>query len=294
MRKLILVFFTLALAACGGPKGGGSTIRIGSKAFTEQFILGELMAQMIEARTDLKVERVFNLGGSMICHTALVKGDIDLYAEYTGTALTVVLKRKVIADPQAAYDMVAADYRAKDNLEWQQPFGFNNTYVLAVRGAEADKHGWKTVSDLKSAAASLKIGFPAEFALRPDGYPGLTKVYGFKFGSTHDMDPGLMYQALARKDVDVIPAFATDGRIVAYNLRLLEDDKGHFPPYYAAPVVRLETLERHPEIRDALAPLQGVLSDESMQKLNNEVDDKKRSPAEVAATFLASHKLLGK
>ncbi len=293
MRKpLFLLALTAALAACGGAPGNRETVRIGSKPFTEQFILGEIMAQMIEARTALKVERVFNLGGTMVCHKSLEQGDIDLYAEYTGTGLTVVLKREVISEPQAAYDAVAKDYKEKFNLEWLPPFGFNNTHVITVRGDVAKKNGWTKVSDLKAAAPRLRMGAPAEFTLRPDGYPGLKRVYGLKFASIHDMDPGLMYLALSRGDIDVIPAFSTDGRILAYKLAPLEDDKRLYPPYYAAPVVRAETLAKHPELKTALLPLAGLFTDELMQKLNYEVDEKKRSPREVAGNFLRTRGLI--
>ncbi len=268
------------------------TITIGSKNFTEQLIIGELMAQVIEAGTDLQVTRKFNLGGTMICHNALVQGGIDLYAEYTGTALTAILKKRTIADPDKAYDDVAGEYKDKFQCEWQKPFGFNNTYAITVRGEFATENNLKSMSDLTKIAGELTGGFTAEFMEREDGYPGLKKAYGVAFKDTKDMEPSLMYQAIARKNVDVICAFATDGRIAAYNLKMLQDDKMFFPPYYAAPVVRNSVLDRHPEVREALASLAGLLSDETMQTLNFEVDDKKREPADVAREFLAEHKLL--
>jgi len=264
------------------------SVTVGSKNFTEQLIVAELMAQLIESRTDLNVRRKLNLGGTMICHSALTRGEIDLYAEYTGTALTAILKQPVVSDPQQVYATVRQAYAERFQCEWLAPFGFNNTYTLTVRGTFANREGVRRISDLEPLAADLEAGFTAEFAVREDGYPGLRKTYGFGFGRTRDMDPGLMYQAVAREEVDVICAFATDGRIASYDLQTLEDDKAFFPPYYAAPVVRRDTLADHPEIRAALAPLAGLLDDETMQRLNLEVDEKKREPADVARRFLVS------
>jgi glycine betaine/choline ABC-type transport system substrate-binding protein len=270
----------------GSPGGSAATVVVGSKNFTEQFILAELMAQMIEAKTDLRVKRTLNLAGTMVCHPALTQGEIDLYAEYTGTALTAILKQPVITDPDKAYHAVKKAYRDEHACTWLQPFGFNNAYTLTVRKAFADEKGLKTFSDLKPIADALSAGFTAEFAEREDGYKGVKKAYGLEFGETRDMDPGLMYEAVAQKQVDVICAFATDGRIQAYDLAVLEDDKSFFPPYYAAPVVRNETLAKHPEIAQALAPLAGLLDDATMQKLNFEVDEKKQEPRDVARSFL--------
>jgi glycine betaine/choline ABC-type transport system substrate-binding protein len=255
-------------------------------------IIAELMAQMIEAKTDLDVQRKLNLGGSMICHTALTRGEIDLYAEYTGTALTAILKQAVSSDPDQVYQAVKQAYAERFQCEWLMPFGFNNTYTLTVRGEFADSKGVSRISELAPLAAELEAGFTAEFAVREDGYPGLKKTYGFGFGKTRDMDPGLMYKAVAREEVDVICAFATDGRIAAYNLTTLEDDKAFFPPYYAAPVVRSEALAEHPGVRDALAPLAGLLDDATMQKLNLEVDEQKRDPGVVAREFLVAKALI--
>lgn len=294
-------FFFVALGALGlasfwliGCSSGGNIVRVGSKNFTEQFILGELMAQVIEDRTDVVVQRKFNLGGTMICHRALVKGGIDLYPEYTGTALTAVLHRDVIASSDEVYRAVAAAYREEFACEWLEPFGFNNTYAITVRKADAEEKGWDTISDLKPVADQLKAGFTAEFAERPDGYHGLRDAYGFAFGKASDLDPGLMYRAIAQKEVDVISAFSTDGRIVAYELIPLVDDKGFFPPYYAAPVVRSSLLRDHPEVREGLDMLGGTLDDATMQRLNYEVDEKKRSPADVAGEFLEDRRFVGK
>lgn len=289
MRRLLAA--ALLLAGCSrGPVQG--VVAIGSKNFTEQYIVGEMMARLIEAKTALKVKRVFNLGGTMICHQALAQGDIDLYAEYTGTALMVVLKRPVESSPERVYAIVSKDYRERFGLEWLPPFGFNNGYALATRGPDAAKNGWKKVSDLRPMASGLTVGFPSEFQLRDDGYPGLKKAYGFAFGKVHEMDPGLMYGAVAQGEVDVIPAFTTDGRIKSFRLATLADDRGFFPPYFAAPVVRASLLAEHPELRAALAPLAGAFDDATMMRLNYEVDELKKSPEAVAEAFLVERGLL--
>lgn len=277
---------------CSATSERDSTVRIGSKNFTEQFILTELIAQLIEENTDIKVKRVLNLGGTMICHNALVNGEIDMYPEYTGTALTAILGQAPINDAQQTLILVTKEYRDKFQLEWQPPFGFNNTYTLTVRRADAVRHNWQSISDLRSAAPSLTAGFTAEFAERADGYPGLQKAYGFKFSTSYDMDPGLMYKTIADGSVDVICAFSTDGRIKAYDLQPLTDDKGYFPPYYAAPVVRRETLAKYPEIKIVLEKLAGVIDDKTMQILNYAVDEEKQSPHKVARKFLERKELI--
>lgn len=277
------------LSAANGP-----TIRIGAKNFTEQLILGELMAQLIEQHTDLKVQRRFNLGGTMICHGALQSGEIDLYAEYTGTALTAILKQSVIADPQQAYETVASAYRRRFSVDWLAPFGFNNTYAITVRQSDAASRKLRTISDLIDISATLQAGFTAEFSERPDGYPGLRRAYGLQFRQVRDFDAALMYQAIANREVDVICAFATDGRIAAFNLHPLRDDRGFFPPYQAAPVVRTEILIAHPQLRQTLALLAGLLDDATMQQLNFEVDKNQRRPSDVAGEFLANRGLLKK
>jgi osmoprotectant transport system permease protein len=271
----------------------GNTVRIGSKNFTEQLILGELMAQLVEARTDLGVDRRFNLGGTMICHEALASGGIDLYAEYTGTALTAILERPAISDPGRALATVAREYRQRFSAEWLAPFGFNNTYAVTVRRSDAASHHLRTISDLVPVSGTLRAGFTAEFSERPDGYPGLSRAYGLRFREVRDLDPALMYAAIANGEVDVICAFTTDGRVVAFDLQPLRDDRGFFPPYQAAPVVRTAILEVHPRLRPVLGRLAGLLDDATMQRLNFDVDEKKRSPSEVVRGFLESRGLVG-
>lgn len=263
-------------------------IVIGAKSFTEQELLGELVAQLIERRTELPVERRFGLGGTDICHAAIISGELDIYVEYTGTALLNVLQQPVISNPDLAYRVVSTNYRQLFDLEWLPPIGFNNTYAIAVRSSDANSNDWQNISDLATGAAAdtLTAGFTSEFMERPDGYPGLREAYGFEFGQTIDLDPGLMYQALDQGQVDVICAFATDGRIEEYQLTVLDDDRGFFPPYDAAPIVRGDLLKQHPILRDVLASLAGTISDDAMRQMNYAVDVQKQEPAEVAHAWI--------
>ncbi len=270
----------------GGNRAASATIRIASKNFTEQVLLGEIMAQLLEARTNLKVERRFNLGGTMICHGALISGEIDLYVEYTGTALTAVLERPVVADPERAYDQVSRAYRERFDLEWSAPLGFDNTYTITVRKTDAASYNLETISDIAAVSRRFRAGFTAEFSERPDGYPGLRRAYGLGFKEVRDLDAALMYSAIAGGEVDVICGFATDGRIAAFDLQPLRDDRGFFPPYQAAPVIRASVLRRYPELTTVLGLLANRLDETTMRNLNFEVDAKKRSPKEVAHDFL--------
>jgi osmoprotectant transport system permease protein len=280
------------LGASGLSRKSLETIRIGTKNFTEQLVLGELMAQLIENKAGLQVERRFNLGGTMICHEALINGEIDLYPEYTGTALTAILKQPVISDPEEAFRHVDSAYRERYGVVWLKPFGFNNTYAITVRRSDALKHGWVSISDLRATAHRLRAGFTSEFVERPDGYVGLKQIYGLEFGEVRDMDPALMYQAVAKEEVDVICAFATDGRIASYDLKPLRDDRGYFPPYQAASVINEALLDAYPELTKILSSLGGLLDDHLMQDLNFKVDAKKQSPAEVARAFLLARNLI--
>ncbi|MBI1332171.1 MAG: ABC transporter permease subunit [Armatimonadetes bacterium] len=272
----------------------GDKVVVGSKNFTEQLILGHMMAILLEDKSNLRVERKLNLAGTAVCQQALVDGGIDMYPEYTGTALLSVLKVDAPSDADEAWKVVQEEYSKKFNLDWLPKLGFANTYALAVRSEQAEKNNWETVSDLQPQAGKLKAGFTAEFLERDDGYPGLSKRYGFKFGSTVDVDPGLMYDAVHLKKVDIVSAFSTDGRIAAYNLKLLEDNRHFFPPYDAAIVVRHALLEKHPEVRDILEKLSGKLDEATMQKLNLAVDRDKRQPRDVAREFLVKQGLIDK
>ncbi|MAE39561.1 MAG: glycine/betaine ABC transporter, partial [Psychrobacter sp.] len=227
------------------------------------------------------------------CFNSLKSGDIDLYAEYTGTALTAIMKQEPMTDPQEVFDTVKANFKDQYQLQWLQPFGFNNTYVLTMRKDHAQALGVQKISDLDAHKDALKAGFTHEFLERPDGYPGLTTHYGFELTQKpKGMDAGLMYKAIAEKEIDLTSAFATDGRIPAFDLVMLSDDKQFFPPYYAAPVIRSDTLGKYPELKGILNKLAGKIDDATMAQLNSEVDEKGRAAAEVAKDFLQKQGLI--
>jgi osmoprotectant transport system permease protein len=276
----------------GGEGDEGTGVRVGSKNFTEQLILGEMIAQMLEEHTDLTVRRRFNLGGTMICHEALVSGAIDIYPEYIGTAMTAILDGPVTSDSDSAFTHVSDAYGERYACEWLEPFGFENTYALAIRESFAKERGVSTLTELSPLTPSLRAGFTSEFIERGDGYAGLKRVYGHSFSDIHDMDPSLMYEAVASDEVDVISAFSTDGRIKAFNLRVLEDDRRFFPPYLASAVVRSDLLAAHPEVKDVLARLADRIDTETMQSLNDRVDRLKERPRRVARKFLRERGLL--
>jgi osmoprotectant transport system substrate-binding protein/osmoprotectant transport system permease protein len=260
-------------------------IAVGSKDFTEQLILGEIVAQAIEDKTGLEVERRFDLGGNL-AHEALVAGEIDLYVEYTGTALLAILKSKPLTDPREVYRRVKTEYAEKFNLEWTEPLGFNNTFAILVRGDEARRLGLKTITDAARVSAQWRAGFGQDFMSRADGYPGFARTYGFHFEEIREMDLSLTYRALADGQVDLIAGNSTDGLIARYGLVQLTDDRHYFPPYDAVPVVRRATLQTYPKLRTVLAQLGGILTVDEMRKLNYAVDGEKRSPREVAREFL--------
>lgn len=276
------VIAVLLAAGCGRQQ----RITVGSKNFTEQVLLGEIVAQQIERRLGSPVERKLNLGGTMLAHEALVKGDIDLYPEYTGTALTAVLKQAPVKDRAAALDAVRAAYRARWELEWLAPLGFNDTFAMIVRGETARSAGLRTLSDAARTQA-WRLGVGYEFERRPDGLDGLVKTYALKVeGAPVTMDLGLLYQALEARKVDLIAANSTDGLVSALDVKVLEDDRGYFPPYECAVVARTDTLGRFPRLRAAIGELSGRLTDDAMRRLNYQVDGRHRAVAEVAAEFL--------
>jgi glycine betaine/choline ABC-type transport system substrate-binding protein len=284
---LLCVFVFLFAGGCG--KSGGEKIVVGSKNFTEQIVLAELFAQQIEAHSTLKVERRLNLGGTFICHDALVAGKIDLYPEYTGTALTAVLKDPLDKDPAKVLRRVQDEYRARFNVEVLPPLGFNNTFAMIVRGEDAATLHLRTVSDIAQYAPKWRAGFGYEFMERPDGYPGWAAAYGLHFGSEpRILDLGLLYRALADKQVDLVAGNSTDGTIESLHMVALEDDRHYFPPYEAVPLVRRATLEKHPEVGQAIGALAGKVSVDEMRAMNYAVDGEHRDPADVARDFRKS------
>jgi osmoprotectant transport system substrate-binding protein len=294
-RGTAVILLVVALAAACGLRGGAPvTIRVGSKDFTEEFILAEMYALLLED-AGFKVERKFNLGGTPVAHEALVKGEIDLYPEYTSTGLLTVLKQSPIADPKAVLDAVRQGYKEQFKLEWLEPAQFNNTQALATTKEVSERYGITTFSDLAAKAPELRLGGPAEFAEREDGIKGLQKAYGgFQFKEFRQLGTGsLRYEALKAGQVDVVVAFGTDGQISGLGLVLLKDDKGFYPVYQAAPVVRADVLEKNPKIAEALGRLAPLLTDQVMAGLNWQVDGPdKREYAAVARAFLQEKGLI--
>jgi osmoprotectant transport system substrate-binding protein len=288
-RTVLLSLLSLSFTvACGSqsPTPAPIPIKVGSKDFTEQFILGELYALALE-QAGFTVERKLNLGGSPVAHAALQNGSIDLYPEYTGTALLTILKKPANADPQAVTQLVTTEYQRIYNLKWLAIAPMNNTQALAMTQAGATKYGIKTISDFARKANQLKMIGPPEFEVREDGLPGLKVKYGkFDLKEYKAVDPGLRYRALTEGSADVAVAFGTDGEIAAMNLVLLEDDQQLFPPYQVAPVVRQEVLDVNPKLAAVLDAIAPKLTTAAMQKLNYEVSGKNREPAEVAKAFL--------
>jgi glycine betaine/choline ABC-type transport system substrate-binding protein len=280
--KTVALLMLSALAGCSShPR-----IVVGSKNFTEQVVLGEIVSQLLEKRLNVTVDRRLNLGGTLLAHEALVRGDIDLYPEYTGTALTAILKQAPVNDPAAALERVRATYRHW-GLEWLPPLGFNDTFAMIVRGDTAREGGFATLSD--AARQPWRLGAGYEFQQRADGLAGLLKTYGLRLeGAPVSMDLGLLYQALTSKKVDMIAANSTDGLAASPDLSILKDDKRYFPPYECAVIVRSATFGRFGGLRAALEALSGKIPDAAMRKLNSEVDGKHRSVREVAQEFLAS------
>ena len=280
----------LLLASCSPPRPDHPVI--GAKNFTEQVVLGELLAQEIEAKSGLKVERRFYLAGSYICQQAMVSGRIDAYVEYTGTALTAILKQPLDRDPQSVFSTVQRLYESRYHVNAGPPLGFENTFAMAVRGDDARRLQLSNLSQAAKYTPDWRLGVGYEFEQRPDGLPGLSAVYRLKFAAPpRTMDLGLLYRALNAHQVDMIAANSTDGPIKAFGLTVLEDDRHYFPPYQAVPLVRDESLQRWPQIRDALNALAGKITATDMQSMNEAVDGEHRDPAEVVREFRTSHDL---
>ena len=280
-------FFFVAMLALVAPSPGQSgTVVVGAKNFTESAVLAELMAQTIEAHTTLTVERRTSLGGTAICWTALRTGEIDLYADYTGTGWAVLLGESgKITDPLRTYFQVRRRCLEEHAVHWLEPFGFENRYALAMSEARAEQLGVRRISDLLQHQAEIRTGFSVEFGTRKDGYPGLAAAYGLKLRPAM-LEHGLAYQAIETGAIDLMDAYSTDGKLLRYRLRVLEDDRRFFPPYHAAPLVRDETLQRHPEIRRALSKLAFRVPQYSAQALNYVVEAEGESFTAVARAFL--------
>ena len=282
-KLFCIVLLCVALTSCSH----ADRIVVGSKNFTEQVILGELVAQQIERKTHLEVDRKLNLGGTLVCHDALVAGQIDTYVEYTGTALTAILKLTPSTDSNNVYEMVKGAYGSRFALDWTEPLGFNDTFAIIVRRDEAQRLSIKTISDAAPYTSKWTAGFGYEFMEREDGYPGLAKIYNLRFSaSPRVMDLGLTYKAAAERQVDFIAGNSTDGLIDALGLTVLEDDKHYFAPYDAAPLIRDVVTRKHPEVREALKELGGKVSAEQMRRMNYAVDGQHHDVKEVVRDFL--------
>src|SRR5215469_13539166 len=286
--QFLLLAVALILAGCAPRK---DRIVVGSKNFTEQLVLGEIIAQQLEAKTRLQVERRFYLAGSYICHQAILAGRIDIYPEYTGTALAAILKLKPESNRAAVYQTVKSQYVRRFELAVGEPFGFNDTFAIEIRGDDARRLGLKTISQAAGFTPKWRAGFGYEFMERPDGYKGLAATYGLRFAAPpRIMDLGLLARALKDKQIDLVAGNATDGLIAALDLFVLEDDKHYFPPYEAVPIIREQTLAEHPEVEPALAELAGKISDQDMQRLNYAVDGQHRDVKQVVREFFRGNR----
>jgi osmoprotectant transport system substrate-binding protein len=284
--SLILVLVLLITSCNPNSPHGNSDIIIASKDFTEQDILGELLTQQIEAKTHLKVDLRPRLGGTFICHNAILTGKIDAYIEYTGTAFSAILKQATIHDPQIVYDKLRKAYAQKFNLEVMPGLGFEDTFAMIIRGETAQKYQVKTLSEVAKYTPQWRAGFGYEFRERQDGWPGLSQTYGLQFSqSPQIMDLGLIYRALIQKQVDFIAGNSTDAQIARLGLSVLEDDRHYFPPYQPVPIIRQTTLQKYPQLREAIAPLIGRISADEMRHLNNLVEAEMRDVKEVVREF---------
>lgn len=288
--RILTCFAGVLLAAgCGNRQ---RTIVVGSKNFPEQAILGELLAQQIEARTGMRVERRFYLAGTYICHQALLAKRIDMYVEYTGTALTAVLKEAPGEDPQAVFERVRGEYAKRFNLVVEPPLGFNDSFAIVMRGADARQNQIRTISQASKYAPAWRAGFGYEFMERPDGYDGLVKTYGLKFaGNPRIMDLGLLYRALSAHQVDIVAGNTTDGQLLTNDFTVLDDDRHYFPPYQAVTIIRSEIAQEYPDVIAAVAELAGQISDHDMQRMNYEATAQHKDLTVIVRDFLASKKI---
>lgn len=290
---IMILMLSLVLSLSGCKSDEDKTVVVASKPHSEQYILAEMISQLIEAETDIKVEKKLGIGGGTAnIHPALLAGDIDIYPEYTGTGWLFVLKEDLINDPNELYESVKNKYQEEYNVSWLDLYGFNNTYALAIDRTLAEELNINTYSDLAKVSDKLTFGAEYDFYEREDGYPGLVETYGFNFKDTVELDIGLKYEAIGSDQVDVINAFSTDGLLKKYDLKVLVDDKNYFPSYHATTLVRNETLEKYPELEEVLNKLANQISDDEMVQLNYYVENDNRDPEVVAREFLQSKGLI--
>src|ERR1700682_3281227 len=290
MRRIFLLILAVTfLTSCRAPK---TEIVIGSKFFTEQVVLAELLAQHIEARTGIHVERKTNLGGTLLVHKAMQADQVDLYVEYTGTALNAVLNKNPTGDSSAVYQRVKQLYGQRFNFEVTEPLGFENTFAMVIRGEDAQQLHLRRMSELVPVTPKWRIGVGFEFLERSDGFRGWSERYGLHFAQQPSvMDLGLIYRALQDHKVDIVAGNSTDGVIDSLHLVILEDDRHYFPPYDAVPIIRRATLDKFPQLRGVLAELGGKITGSDMRHLNYLVDGEQRDVAAVVREYRQSHNL---
>lgn len=287
---IVLLLLVVILTGCSQEK---DTVVLASKPVTEQFILAEILTQLIETHTDISVEQKLGIGGGTSnIHPALLNGEIDLYPEYTGTGWLFVLKEDPISDANVLYETVKAAYDSEMDLHWSGLYGFNNTYGIAVVKEVAEQYGLRTVSDLAKVSSNLTFAANPDFLERDDGFPGLVAAYGLSFGDIKEIDIGLRYEAVKSDDVDVITVFSTDGRLQSEPVVVLEDDASYFTSYHAATIIRNETLKKYPELDGVLERLTGKISNAEMIEMNYLVEIEKEDPKQVAKDFLTRKGLL--
>jgi osmoprotectant transport system permease protein len=291
------VVLAVSIMAAGQPSAAcaqDGRVMVGSKNFTESAILGEIITQLLRERTDLEVEHRVSLGGTLVCFQAIRSGQIDIYPEYTGTGWSIILEEPGrIDDRLRAFLHVQREFDERYDLTWMEPFGLNNTYALAMSSSRAEELGVTRISDLGEVGAELEAGFSIEFSDRLDGWPGLAPFYDIEVGRVRALEHGLAYEAMAAGEIDLMDAYSTDGKLVRFDLRVLEDDRGFFPPYNAAPLVREEVLSEHPDVGEALELLAFRLPNDRIIALNDAVESEGADPAEVARRFLVEEGLVG-
>jgi glycine betaine/choline ABC-type transport system substrate-binding protein len=295
MKKLFLILLTCILltTVIGCSNNSNKKVVIASKPMTEQYIIAEILTQLIEGETDIKVEQKLGIGGGTSnIHPAMEKGEIDMYPEYSGTGWLFVLKQDLINDPQELYEAVKQEYLKEYQIKWLELYGFNDTYALVINKDIADKYNINTYSDLAKYSKDLVFGAEYDFYERDDGYEGLKSVYNLDFDKKVELDIGLKYDAINSNKVDVINAFSTDAKLENSNLKVLIDDKNFFPSYFATTLVREETLEKYSELEGLLNKLAGTISNEKMIEMNYEVEIEKKDPKVVAKEFLQEQGLL--
>ncbi|MGL5541052.1 MAG: glycine betaine ABC transporter substrate-binding protein [Erysipelotrichaceae bacterium] len=292
MKKVISLVLgaSLLLGGCGTKE---NTVVVASKPHTEEYLLANMITLLIEDRTDLKVDQKLGIaGGTANIHPAMLNGEIDIYPEYTGTGWLYVLKNAPLADADALFDQLSSAYLEQFGIKWFEPYGFNNTFAIAVTQEVATKYNLSKVSDLRAVSSDMVFGAEPDFFEREDGFNGLIKAYGMSFASTKDMDIGLKYEGLVNNEVDVIDAFSTDSLLNQYAIKVLEDDLQYFPTYYAATLARQEVLDKFPELVEVLPLMSGLIDDQTMIELNYAVDVDKKDAMDVAKAFLIEKGLL--